>query len=72
MTKGFYLIFFNFLTFEMIKIAIPIHMTWTAATDARIVTQVILFSSNQDTNFSPHPSCEKKKMICKFDFSNSG
>ena len=63
MTKGFYLIFFNFLTFEMIKIAIPIHMTWTAATDARIVTQVILFSSNQDTNFSPHPSC--KKIICK-------
>ena len=60
MTKGFYLIFFNFLTFEMIKIAIPIHMTWTAATDARIVTQVILFSSNQDTNFSPHPSCKKQ------------
>jgi len=58
-----YLIFFNFLTLDMINIAIPMHITWTAATDARIVTQVILLSSNHETSFSPHPSCDEKMVV---------
>ena len=52
------------------NIAMPMHITWTAATDARIVTHVILLSSNHETSFSPHPSCEGKNGSCEYQEYN--